>query len=158
MDFDINRSVPALGTDLVLNEDTEGGDLAVTAYGDIDVVSQINNLKLAIKRRIFTPLGGMGAFVQDINGLYNIDSTYGNSAYRYLSEPLNGETLDAMKDALIQCLSQEPRIILYDVIPAIKSNADGSTTVDFKAEYQIIETQTEDNFVISYDPSRSYLF
>lgn len=158
-DFNVfdSSSLVDLGNDLVIDENSNGGDIVVSPFGDLTPINQVDNLKKAIKRRLFTPKGSLGIYVQDINGLYYIDGDYGNEAYRYLSEPLTNELLDNMRDALIECLGQEPRISLSDVVPSIQSGADGIVTVDFIASYTIISNNVADNVVINFDPNTGNL-
>lgn len=146
-----------LGTDIELSDDLDGGDFVVNGNGDLSSVDTTDNLKGAIVRRIFTNQGLLTTNVQDPYGLYTLDDTYGNLAHRYLSEPLSTELLNTLKDSIIECLLQEPRIEVTVVNPVIQTNYDGTTYINIVAEYNILETGTSDNLVINYNPETGTL-
>jgi phage baseplate assembly protein W len=149
--FDINSQsqVVNLGADILIKK----GDLDITPTGDIGTVISTDNLQQAIKRRIFTPQGLLGRRILDPYVLYTVTDEYGNGAHRFLSEPLSASLLAQIKDSIIDCLAQEPRIEVIDVTPTIETNAEGLVFINLVAEYNIIGANTTDNLVINFNPN-----
>lgn len=86
----------------ILNENLLGidisqssGDIA-TVLGDFKTQNSIANVIDAFIRELTTPLGYIGRYVLDIDGLKIVDSDYGNEAYYQLSEPLSDSFINNM--------------------------------------------------------------
>lgn len=146
-----------LGNDIELGDDNEGGDFLISPTGDIGEVTQLNNLKRAIKRRLFTAEGALGRQIRDPYGVYSLNTDYGNAAYRFLSEPMTAELLSQLRDTVVQCLLQEPRIVVDTVEPIVETSFDGTTYINLIARYTVVETDTTDNIVINYNPTTGTL-
>jgi hypothetical protein len=102
-------------SDLQLADGDFGGDLLIDAEGDLETVDGWINLHQAIRRRLGTIKGYLGNFVRDVEGLVQVDHTYGNPAFKYLSEPIDNNTLVALRLGVQECLQEEDRIIVTDV-------------------------------------------
>lgn len=116
--FDLYSSVPEydLGIDLATSDGEFGGDLILLgSKEDYGVDFGRTNLKYAIRRRLSTPQGFLKRFIRDYEGLYTINNTYGNPAYRYLSEPIGPSILLNLKSEVMACLQEEDRIEVTDV-------------------------------------------
>lgn len=73
-----------LGTDI----SQKSGDIA-TSLGDFKTQNGVANVIDAFIRELTTPLGYIGRYVLDVEGLKTVDIDYGNEAYYQLSEPLS---------------------------------------------------------------------
>jgi phage baseplate assembly protein W len=87
------------GTDFSLGE-----DLGNTNQGDYATVSSRENVDIAVKRRMNTPLGDLW-----------YDQTYGNRIFDYLSDPMDEKFVVNAEQSITECLSYEERIILLGV-------------------------------------------
>lgn len=103
-----------------------------TTY-DLNLMDDNDSLTNLVERTLETPLGYITIYSQDIvnNQLNTIDALYGDSIYKYLSEPLNSETLTGIQDAIQNCVS-------------ILSNVSGLTITDIN-----LYSYTFDNVEIS---------
>jgi hypothetical protein len=99
-----------------------GTDLATTAQGDVaasgsdwGTISGIENVVNAFIRELVTPLGYLGRYIYDIDGLKVIDEDYGNNAYAQLSEPMTPAWINNMVDHIHSVAANQPRIQLQTV-------------------------------------------
>jgi hypothetical protein len=90
--------------DLVAGDLTVDSTLDVTALNGFDYVDQM------VRRRLSTPRGALRAWVQDVEGLKEVQATYGNGAFRYKSEPMTASVVNSIRDELVLCLSEEPLV------------------------------------------------
>jgi phage baseplate assembly protein W len=131
--FDYNDvALNSLGTDLALTTENTGGDLAATGGNDLALVEGLENIRLALIRRLTTEKGTLSRFVQDVDGIILIHEDYGNGAYKYLSEPLSNALISLIRDEIITCLSYETRIEVNEVSPRIVT-----TQVGYNVYYDI---------------------
>ncbi len=91
----------AIGKDLKLRFDRLGADLTVTTEGDLDTVSNEDNLAQAIIARLTTEEGEL----QDVG-----HADYGSRLYELIGEINNETTRERIKAVVLDCLTQEPRI------------------------------------------------
>jgi len=87
--------------DLKLKFDQLGADLTVTSEGDLDTVSDEDNLAQAIIARLTTEEG-------ELHDLGHAD--YGSRLHELIGEIYNETTRERIKAAVLDCLTQEPRI------------------------------------------------
>ena len=90
-----------IGKDLKLRFDQLGADLAVTSEGDLDTVSDEDNLAQAIIARLTTEEG-------ELHDVGHAD--YGSRLYEFIGEVNNETTRERIKAVVLDCLTQEPRI------------------------------------------------
>ena len=134
-DYDVNPD--ALGVDLATSGGAFGGDLIPTAGGDLEVSRGFENLRLAIFRRLLTPKGSLSKFVVDVDGLIQINEEYGNGAYSLLSEPLSSVVVTQVKEEIITCLAQEPRITVSEVVPSILP-INNTYKISYRIDYVVV--------------------
>jgi phage baseplate assembly protein W len=104
------------GSDIALSDNEFGGDLVVSSTKDgYELVSGRENLKEAIRRRLSTPEGFLKRFIRDYTNLFLVNYTYGNPAYKYLSEPVEPSMIFTLKAEVMSCLQEENRIEIQDV-------------------------------------------
>ncbi|MED0680594.1 GPW/gp25 family protein [Aneurinibacillus thermoaerophilus] len=87
------------GTDILLTE-----DIGISNQGDYALVSDTENVDLAVIRRITTPLGDL---------FY--DDTYGNGVFDILSDPMTPAWAVDAQQKLYECLQYEDRIQVVSV-------------------------------------------
>jgi len=97
----VSEKSTVLGRDLRLKFDESGADLTVTPEGDLATVSGELNLAQAIIVRLTT---GQGELV-DIG-----HTGYGSRLHELVGEPNNERTRGRVKNVILSCLAQEPRI------------------------------------------------
>jgi len=90
-----------VGKDLKLKFDQLGADLTVTSEGDMDTVSDEDNLAQAIIARLTTEEG-------ELHDVGHAD--YGSRLYELIGEVNNETTRESIKAVVLDCLTQEPRI------------------------------------------------
>lgn len=103
------------GTDVALSAGDFGGDLELDESGDLVDLAGWDNLDAAIVRRLTTARGYLTRFIRDIEGLGLINDTYGNPAYRLLSEPVSNQLLGELQEGVRGCLAEEDRIVIISV-------------------------------------------
>lgn len=84
-----------------LRFDELGADLAVTSEGDLDTVSDEDNLAQAIIARLTTGEG-------ELHDVGHAD--YGSRLQELIGEVNNETTRERIKAVVLDCLTQEPRI------------------------------------------------
>jgi phage baseplate assembly protein W len=90
-----------LGTDLRLSRTELGWDLTVTGGGDLETVSNEDNLVQALTLRLNTPRGQLA-------GLGHPD--YGSRLPELIGRPNDVTTRNLVKFYTLECVRQEPRI------------------------------------------------
>jgi len=90
-----------VGKDLKLRFDELGADLTVTSEGDLDTVSDEDNLAQAIIARLTTGEG-------ELHDVGHAD--YGSRLQELIGEVNNETTRERIKAVVLDCLTQEPRI------------------------------------------------
>jgi len=90
-----------IGKDLKLKFDQLGADLTVTSEGDLDTVSDEDNLAQAIIARLTTGQG-------ELHDVGHAD--YGSRLDELIGEVNNETTRERVKAVVLDCLTQEPRI------------------------------------------------
>lgn len=90
-----------IGKDLKLKFDQLGADLTVTSDGDLDIVSDEDNLAQAIISRLSTEEG-------ELHDVGHAD--YGARLDELIGEVNNENTRERIKASVLDCLAQEPRI------------------------------------------------
>lgn len=107
-----DRDVQVVGRDLEL---VPLGDIQTGYFGDLATLTGSESIKESLRRRLQTPLNGYKRWVQTGDGLIEVDSTYGNRAYNYLSSPLVlSKSLD-IEQAILDCAEGETRIEVLSV-------------------------------------------
>lgn len=106
--------------DLALTTGTDGGDLAVNRL-DLAIEDWASGLEDSLVRRLNTPVGGIATTVLDVTGLLTLNQSYGNPAFKLLSEPLSAATIAGMREGAWTCLQQEDRITLLGVDASLQS-------------------------------------
>jgi len=97
----LSEEKKVIGKDLKLRFDLLGADLTVTSDGDLDTVSNEDNLAQAIVTRLTTEEGE----------LYDIGhADYGSRLYELVGEVNNAATRERIKSVVLDCLANEPRI------------------------------------------------
>lgn len=90
-----------IGKDLKLRFDQLGADLTVSSEGDLDIVSDEDNLAQAIIARLTTEEG-------ELHDVGHAD--YGSHLHELIGEVNNETTRERIKAVVLDCLTQEPRI------------------------------------------------
>jgi len=90
-----------IGKDLKLKFDPLGADLIIAAEGDLDTVSDEDNLAQAIISRLTTEEG-------ELHDVGHAD--YGSRLHELIGEVNNETTRERIKAVVRDCLAQEPRI------------------------------------------------
>jgi phage baseplate assembly protein W len=111
------------GNDLALTDEGDGGDLFSDSDGDLASNEGWDNLRQAIVRRLNTMQGHLSRLVRDVESLYRVNHTYGNPAYRFLSEPINNNTINGLRTGVEECLREEDRIAILSVSVRIEVEA-----------------------------------
>jgi len=90
-----------LGTDLKLQDEELGSDLAISPSGDLDLVSDEYNLGQAIINRLKTRRGELA----DLG-----HPNYGSRLYELVGEPNNKRTRGLARTYTAECIGQDPRV------------------------------------------------
>jgi len=90
-----------IGEDLKLKFDELGADLTVNSEGDLDTISDEDNLAQAIIARLSTEVGELA----DVG-----HADYGSRLHELVGEINNEATRERIKALVIECLTQERRI------------------------------------------------
>lgn len=85
----------------------------ITLFKDLETVSLldnsqdliIENLENSIRRAVQTPLGYLGTFTLENQGLNYIDSEIGSLVYELLAEPLNSDFIYQIQSAIYESIS-----------------------------------------------------
>lgn len=113
----------AFGVDIATESN---GDIAQEGR-DIGTVSGVDNVVTAFVRELITPLGYLGRWVYDIDGLKTINEDYGNGVYLQLSEPLTQDWISDVISHVTSVADVQPRIYLksvdYTLVPETNSVA-----------------------------------
>ncbi|MBM3291596.1 GPW/gp25 family protein [Candidatus Bathyarchaeota archaeon] len=112
-----------LGKDIKLVEKEEGIDIAITPYGDLDVVSGDFNLGQSLINKLRTSRGELGNLGHRI---------YGSRLHELIGEPNNERTKELIRSYVREALLQDPRIreITYLSLETYKDNLN---RIDIKA-------------------------
>lgn len=139
------------GVDIAVSGEEFGGDLIVSSTKDgYEFIGGRENLKEAIRRRLSTPQGYLKQFVRDYLSLYLVNYTYGNPAYKYLSEPLEGPMVFTLKSEVINCLQEEDRIEILDVnVSLVPMN--GYPRISLDIQYREVGQSTVENLVLNQE-------
>jgi len=97
----VSEKREAIGKDLKLKFDPLGADLTVTTEGDLDTVSDDDNLAQAIIARLTTEEG-------ELHDIGHAD--YGSRLHELIGEVNSETTRERIKAVVRDCLAQEPRI------------------------------------------------
>jgi hypothetical protein len=155
----------SLGTDIAwgispntfLEEYASFGDLEIakvvdpttmSTLGDVNTKSGISNLNAALGRRLVTPLYQLGRFIADINTVRAVDFDYGTGIYSKLSEPIENSFVGSTSDLIFASLQREPRINVNFV--KVLSVQPATSTVSYEIDYQIPETNSTRNAVLTF--------
>lgn len=138
-----------LGEDLALVE----GDLAFDDQGDFVTVSDAANVVASFRRILATPQGSLSRFVYDVDPYRPVITMtrYGNPAYQYLSEPASAALTAQMREAVLQCVDQEERLVLLDLQARFEPGNPGPTLV-FDIVYKIRGTADQRFTLLSVNP------
>lgn len=90
-----------LGTDLKIQDEELGSDLAISPSGDLDLVSDEYNLGQAIINRLKTRQGEL----TDLG-----HPNYGSRLYELVGEPNNERTRGLVRAYTAECIGQDPRV------------------------------------------------
>jgi len=90
-----------LGTDLKIQDEELGSDLAISPSGDLDLVSDEYNLGQAIINRLKTRRGELA----DLG-----HPNYGSLLYELVGEPNNERTRGRVRAYTAECVGQDPRV------------------------------------------------
>lgn len=129
-------------SDLSLSEGegvVSGGDLYADETRDLAVIGGIANVDLALRRRLNTPKGALASLVVDVDGLKLVDEDEGNGAFRFLSEPINNQTISGMREAIAACVAQEP-LVQLDALTTRVVPDDGDVHILYDIQYTVIAT------------------
>jgi phage baseplate assembly protein W len=107
------------GTDILLTD-----DIGISNQGDYALVSDTDNVDLAVKRRIMTPPGTI---------FY--DDTYGNPVFDILGDPMTPSWAVDAQQKLHECLQYEDRIQVISVDVLIE-NEERKATFHISYRYQ----------------------
>lgn len=107
------RSSLATGTDLVF---LPLEDIGIDADGDFATITGSGLIQEALLRALYTPEYGYRRWVRTPEGIKEIDTQYGNKAYRYLSMPADPAAAEAIRDAIYQAAAQDSRLVVKSVI------------------------------------------
>lgn len=135
-------------------DDYYPGDLALLAgdlvveNADLAAIDWAENIRLAVLRRLNTPVGAIATTCLTVDGLVVLNATYGNPAMRYLSEPLHPGTVSLIRQGVIDCLNEEDRIELVDVGSRLEPYPQGVMLV-FDLVYTIRETGEQVNLAVA---------
>lgn len=91
------------------------GDFKVSRSGDFETIEGADLVTQALLRALYTPEYGYRRWVRTATGPVEVDSTYGNKAYRYLSQPSSPRTPEKVRDAVFEAASNDPRINVQQV-------------------------------------------
>jgi len=96
----VSEKREVIGKDLKLKFDPFGADLTATE-GDFETVSAEENLAQAIVHRLTTE-------ESELTDIGHAD--YGSRLHELIGEPNNERTRERIKNVVLDCLAQEPRI------------------------------------------------
>lgn len=107
-----------LGTDLAL----AGGDVATTDAFDLATISDVENVKAALRRRLSPETSGLSFFVRDVAGVKQIAAPTSQSLGPVMSEPLTAALPLRTKQLVVDILSEEDRIDIVNVLTALSQD------------------------------------
>lgn len=129
-----NRTEQASGVDLTFNNE----DMQITGQGDLKTLSGAELIVEALLRRLQTPIHGYKRWVRSPSGLIELDTTYGNEAYFYLSKPLNQSNKRLIHEAIKRAAESDPRI----QVQSVESSQTANNTLDAYLLFWIKPEQT----------------
>lgn len=91
------------------------GDLRITAGGDLDLVSGIDNITGALFRRLGTPAGGYERVSRVPSGLINLDPDVSDTTVQKLSTGITTTNTNQIADSLTKLAALDNRIIVTSV-------------------------------------------
>lgn len=127
-----------IGKDLKLRFDQLGADLTVTSRGDLDTVSNEDNLAQAIISRLTTEEG-------ELHDVGHAD--YGSRLYELIGEPNNERTRERIKAVVQDCLIRESRI---KEVVSIDTKADPYDTHRVDIEITVIPIGSSNFLTLVY--------
>lgn len=143
-DTRIIASVPIEDIDF----DVQDGDLAIVSDGD--------NIKESLIRRLRTPLGAYQLMVFSYNEdgiLTNLfyDSSYGSTLHTFISEPLTRNWIKTFTDTVTSVVSEDTRVSILDVNLDIVDLSKGM--VRLSISYEINSTNLQEVITINSNQS-----
>jgi len=100
-----------LGTDIVINE---SGDLAV--YGrDFDCIDGPDHVILRFARELMSPANLLSSYCTDYGGVQALAEDYGNEAFYQLSEPLDDQWVENVKQAIYLVGEAQPNLEIENI-------------------------------------------
>jgi len=100
-----------LGTDIVISE---SGDLAV--YGrDFDAIDGPDHVILRFARELMSPANLLSTYCRDAGGIQAVAEDYGNEAFYQLSEPLDDQWVESVKQAIYLVADAQPNLEIENV-------------------------------------------
>lgn len=115
------------------------GDLA-TDNQDLLAGTWVDNLNASLLRRLNTPYGAIASSVWGVEGVLVLNATYGNKAFRLLSEPRTAGLVGQLKAGILECLAAEDRMVVTAVTTRFTADAPLPLLV-YDISYQIAGTQ-----------------
>lgn len=106
------RSIASTGQDLSI----EALKDLLTDNGDFRLISGADLIKTALIRRLGTPEYGYRRWVRTKDGLKELDPSYGDRVYLYLSAPLSHSNAEQVRLAILNCMQAEERIEVLSVV------------------------------------------
>lgn len=150
MSFSVDLFDPDyLGEDLALVD----GDLTFGDQGDLVTVSDAANVLASFRRLLMTPQGSLAQFVVDVDPYKPLITmrSYGNPAYRYLSEPASSALTALMREAVLECINQEERIVVLDLQTRFEPAKHGPSLV-FDILYKVRGTADQQFTLMAVNP------
>ena len=103
-------------------------------YYDIEIEDEVTAIRHLVRRAVETPLGYIGRYIIDTNGISNLDGLFGNAIYSRLSEGLTVNLVSRIRQDIEEAISFVSSEIRLDLI---RVNVVSFDTVEVKVEYAI---------------------
>jgi hypothetical protein len=112
----------------------DGADDSITYY-DIEVEDEVTAIRHLVRRAVETPLGYIGRYVIDTNGISNLDGGFGDAIYSRLSEGLTVNLVSQIKQDIESAISFVSSEINLE---SVRVNVVSFDTIDVKVEYSLL--------------------
>jgi phage baseplate assembly protein W len=112
-------------------------DLVITPLGDIQLsengdLKTTDNYNFSIIRRLSTTTPGYARFIEDADGVREIDIQYGSDLYNFLSDPMTEVSEELLSDTVKRSLDFDPRIAILSVERELPSQNSIAITIRYR--------------------------
>lgn len=105
------------------------GDIQLSENGDLKTT---DNYNLSVVRRLSTTIQGYSRFIEDSEGVREVDIQYGSDLYNFLSDPMTELSEDLLFETVKRSLDFDPRIVILSVERELPSQNSIAITIRYR--------------------------